>query len=345
MTAATPRTHRITSSEAGQRKGELTGIAEGAENREVRAASPYTRSDGPLPWITVKDVLWALYLYVGRPLSGASLPNPHLILRVAEPVFQILSAPQKGEVLPKLAAAFGPETPRPILKAMARSYIANAVRQAVDDLMLARGDAHMRCLSFQGREYLDTALAGGNGVLLVAMHWHAGRAALRYLASIGYPVMSIRNGQPSDRRMGRIGRRFLQPRYVDFLHEVIRDEVFVQDRECTLKALGRLRSGGIVNIHIDAPFSRNLITVPFLGRTRRFPTGALHLARISGCSVLPMIALGCTQSLEIRIEHPLPLDRSLPAGEFCQSHLLALIRILETQVREHPDQWELWTRL
>jgi len=58
-----------------------------------------------------------------------------------------------------------------------------------------------------------------------------------------------------------------------------------------------------------------------------------------------MCALGHAQALEILIGPPLPLDYSLDAESFCQTHLPALVRILESYVLEHPDQWELWTKL
>jgi lauroyl/myristoyl acyltransferase len=298
-----------------------------------------------LPWITLKDVLWALYLCPGAWVSRKSLPVLYRILRGVEPVFQLLAARHRKVVTERLALAFGPGMSPSTLDAVARRFIANAVRRAGDDLALLREDAQVRCRSFSGREHLESARAAGKGVLLVSLHWYAGRASNRYLADLGHPVMSVRNEEPEDRFMGRLGRRSLQPRYIRLLHDVIRDEVFIQDRECSLKILRRLRSGGIVDIYLDAAFSRHVIERSFLGRPRRFPAGVLHLARNCGCAVLPKVALGHVDSLEIRIDPPLPLDRGLPVEEFCEAHLPGLIRILESHVLEYPDQWELWTRL
>ncbi len=299
--------------------------------------------DPDIPWITLKDLFWALYLYPGHWLAGNPLRN--LTQRAAQLVFQACANAQKKDAMHNLVTAFGADTPAPDLRHLARSFIANSVRRSFDDFSLARDEATLRCLSFTGREHLDAALAAGKGVLLASLHWFAGRAGNRYLASIGYPVLSIRNGEPRDKRMGRLGRRFLQPRYVRFLHEVIRDEVFIQDRECTLKILARLRSGGIVNILLDAAFSQQAMRLPFLGRMRRFPMGPLHLARISGCAVIPMLTLGHAEALEIRIGPPLEIDRGLDADTLCRARLPELVGILESQVLANPDQWELWTRI
>jgi KDO2-lipid IV(A) lauroyltransferase len=302
-------------------------------------------SEQPLPWIKVKDLLWFLYLYPARWVSRTAPPTLKLFLQLIEPAFQVFSAPRRHEVERKLAVAFGPATPPPRIKAIARRFVANFVWRAGDDLMLLRDPPPVHCRSFRGREHLDAALAAGKGVLLVSLHWYAGRAANRYLETAGYPVLTVRNEEPPDELMGRLGRRFLQPRYIRLLHDVIRDEVFIQDRECSLKILSRLRIGGIVDLHLDPPFSRRLIEHPFLGEPLQFPVGFFHLARNSGSAVLPMLVRGCAQDLEIRIAPPLPLDRSLPFDEFCLAHLSPLVRIFESYVLEYPDQWELWTRL
>ena len=306
-----------------------------------RPCSPPAKSR--IPWITIKDLLWLLYLYPGRWLARLGVLK--LIQRAAETMFQIIARPRKPEVMRRLVPAFGPAAPLPDLQSVADRFIANAVRQVFDDLALAQTEGFVHCHAFKGREHLDAALKAGKGVLLAGLHWYAGRAGNRYLTSLGYPVMSVRNEEPLDKRMGRVGRRLFQPRYVRFLHEVIRDEVFIQDRECSLKILARLRKGGIVHVLLDAFLSQQNLEVPFLGQTRLFPAGPLHLARISGCAVLPMCALGHAQALEILIGPPLPLDYSLDAESFCQTHLPALVRILESYVLEHPDQWELWTKL
>jgi len=303
------------------------------------------RSAAPLPWITSKDFFWLLYLYPGRWVSRISNKLLRVLLWCVGPVFQRISMPAQQVLEKRLATAFGTQMPVDARKQTARNYISNSIRRLADDLALANGNAHMNCRSFVGREHLDSALAAGRGIILTSLHWHSTRVALRHLKNMGYPVMVVRNRYPRDRRMGRLGQKFLQPRYIELLHKVIQDEVYIQDPECSLKILARLRANGIVNIHLDVPFSRQLLNHSFLRQTMAFPVGPLHIARISGCAVLPLLTIGHSGSLEIQIGQPFIFDRSLPAEEYCLRHLPAISQTFELYVSQYPDQWELWIKL
>ncbi len=311
--------------------------------QERQIPTPYIQSSKQLPLIAIKDILWMVYLYPGRFLARAP-KILNLCLKISQPVIQLFMKPLRNELAHHFLTAFGPEKTYSACDSLAGKYIANDVRRIGDDLLLELGNAPVRCIAFHGRKHLDDALAAGNGVLLVGVHWMAERVALRHLMNIGYPVMSVRNQEPPDKYMGRLGRKFLQPRYVRFLHNVIRDEVFIQDRECSLKILGRLRSNGIVSLLIDAPFSQEVMKLPFIGKTRNVPTGALHLARISSCSVLPMIATGNANGLEIKIHPPLVFDYSIPKEEFCRRYMPVITKILELSVLRYPDQYDCWIK-
>jgi len=321
-------------------KGDATTVMAGG-----KVVPPWAAKRRRVPFVTVKDLLWAIYLYPLRWLVAGSPRATRGLAQVATPMFRLLSTRRAAEVRARLTNELGVGLTDAESDVLARRYIANAVRRALDDLDLANDREEPICRAFRGREFLDEALAGRRGVLLVSFHWYAERAAKRYLAKAGYPVLSVRSQDPHDPRASRLGKRLLQPRYIRFLHEVLRDEVFAEDPECSLKILRRLRSGGITDIHIDAQYTRDLARVPFLGRDRSFPTGPLRLARVAGCPVLPMAATGHLRSLEIRIDPPLPLDYTLSSEELCRESMPVLLRAIEGHVREYPDQWELWTRL
>ena len=142
-----------------------------APDQKPPATLKHASSGRPLPWITVKDIFWALYLCPARWVSRISLPILNLFLRLIEPAFQVFSVPRRDEVARNLAVAFGPGTSPAVLEAIARRFVANFVWRAGDDLMLLRDPPPLRCRSFQGREHLDTALAAGKGVLLASLHW------------------------------------------------------------------------------------------------------------------------------------------------------------------------------
>lgn len=295
------------------------------------------------PLFSAKDLLWLLYLYPVRScVRRLPVSFVQSCTERAMPIFHLLLRGARKHLERELAAKLG--VTAELTRSIAGRFLANAVRRLRDDLivdkLLAAG--RLRPVQITGLDSLESARRAGRGVMVVSGHFYATRLAKRYLAEIGYPMLSVRHGAPPDQQMGRLGSKWLQKRYVDFLHGVIRDEVFIQDPECTLKIFARLRSGGLVHVHIDAPFSRDEMRVPFLGQRRRFPTGFLRIVRLSGCAVVPMLCLGDSSGFVIRFEEPVRLIDGTTHQEFAAHNLPPLVRWLEQQIREHPDQWDAW---
>jgi lauroyl/myristoyl acyltransferase len=341
----TPKAQPIRTSQAGPPEPAFRHFPDHSPGVADSQAPPQSKPGARLPLVTPKDLCWFAYLYPGRWAARISRGLLRLLLGIADPIFRCISRPAQREMAKGLATAFGGQMPLQERHRIVHRYVSNAIRRAGDDLLMGEGRERVNCRSFDGREHLDTALASGKGVLLISMHWYASRIARRYMALLGYPVMAVRNRYPPDMRMGYLGRKLLKPKYVELLHKVIQDEVFIQDPECSLKILGRLRANGIVDIHYDSHFSKQMLERSFLGHAESFPAGPLHLARISGCAVLPMLAVGHAGSLEIQIGRPFILDRNLPGEEYCRKYMPVLAQAMEAHVRRYPDQWELWTRL
>ena len=217
----------------------------------------------------------------------------------------------------------------------------------IDDLIMDRllADGRQVHVRLCGRGNLDRVLAAGKGAIVVSGHFYATRLAKRYLAKIGYPMLTVRNQIPIDPAAGRLGRRFLEPRYVNFLHGVIRDEVFIQDEECSFKIFKRLQLGGLVNIHFDAPYSQITAAYPFLGRRDTFSAGFLRIAKLSGCAVIPMLCVGNSEDLTIAFDEPVSLEATSNKDQLVATNMPKLVKILETQILEHPDQWESWIHI
>ncbi|OHE78422.1 MAG: hypothetical protein A2107_08515 [Verrucomicrobia bacterium GWF2_62_7] len=296
----------------------------------------------------MKDILWFLYLYPLRMLVSP-LPSRSLyrIGRALEPIFRLVARKKRIRASRRMAVAFGTEATADFISSVSRRYVSNAVYRALDDLtmMHPKASAAIEPPEIHGLEHLMNAVAAGRGVILTSGHFYANRLAKYHLAKLGYPIVSTRNGQPPDGWMGRFGARFLQRRYIEFLHGIIGEEIFIQDPECSLKIFKRLRAGGIVNVHIDANFSEKRVLIPFLGVPRSFATGLLEIARLSGCAVIPLLCLGNQIASSITFGEPVVLAPSQSREEFVKQNLPGLARKLEEQILEHPDQWEVWVRL
>lgn len=294
-------------------------------------------------YITVKDLFWLIYLYPVR-WCAALLP-PTVFVRAGmllDPVCRLLAGKTSRRIEPILKTALGISDRESRL--IARRFFRSSLRRSLDDLVIDRlaKRGQWSCKEMRGLENLERASAGGRGVILVTGHFHATRLVKRYLAEQGYPVLSIRNGEPPDRAAGVLGLRWLQPRYVRLLGEVIRDEVMLQDRELTLKVMRRLRNGGIVNVHLDTIYSVETLTHPFLGLNWSFPAGFLRIAAACGAAIVPMSCHGDCSGFSVCFEPEHVLREAGDAGQVARLNLPDLISRLECQVRAHPDQWDAW---
>lgn len=298
--------------------------------------------------VSAKDLLWLVYLYPLRWLvRGIGPRSSYTLGRVIEPLFQAIASGRRKEALAWMREALPPQASPDALDRISRSFVSNAVFRALDDLHLTNPAVVERLPDpqIQGRPHLDAALAAGNGVLLISGHFYANRLGKRLLGRMGFPVLSVRNGRPPDFWMGHFGRKWLQPRYIQFLHSVIGDEVFIDDPQCSLKIFQRLRSGGLVNVHVDVGFATDVRRTQLLGRSRRFGTGLLEIIRLSGCAVLPMLCLGNLRHCAIRLGPPLELAAAESRQGFADANISRITNMLEEMIREKPEEWELWKRL
>jgi Kdo2-lipid IVA lauroyltransferase/acyltransferase len=296
----------------------------------------------------VKDLLWLVYLFPARLLAGLLGPRVLYALgRMAEPLFQWSVRKQRREARRRMQLAFGASFTPDEIEDLLRRFVANAIPRAVDDLCLAQPDAVKRMPPphVEGLDYLRAALAAGRGVLLLSGHFYANRVAKSHLRSMGFPVLTLRNAVPSDRWMGRLGESAIQRRYLEFLHGVMGELVFIQDPQCALKIFRRLREGGMVNALFDAAFSSHALEAPFLGSRKAFATGLLEIARLSGCAVVPMLCTGNQRHCRIEFREALPMQAAANRQEYAAANLTRLVAILEEMIRRQPDEYELWSRL
>jgi lauroyl/myristoyl acyltransferase len=299
------------------------------------------------PLIRLKDVAWLIYLYPARWLA-LFLPLSWFCA-VADWAAALgsrcLRGPKK-RLLARLAVAFETNPADPRLRDIARQYFRNAILRFADDLLMDRlfRERRLRNVEITGLENLTRALSAGKGAVLAGGHFFASRLAKRYLAEIGYPSLSVRNLHPRDRWAGKLGTHLLQKRYVALISSVLGDEVFLQDPECSLKMVARLRSGGLIDCYVDAALSREVAYCQFLGQQARFPLGILHVARLAGSPLVPLHCLGNSRSLRIAFGSPILVEDQPDRSGFAEANLAGLVRFLEERIKKFPTEWDLWIR-
>jgi lauroyl/myristoyl acyltransferase len=227
---------------------------------------------------------------------------------------------------------------------IAGRFLANSTIRMLDDLALSWPSfpKKLRCSGIQGLEHLERGRSAGKGVILLTAHFCAIRVARRYLATIGHPMLTVRDQTQRGDWWGRFGRRILEPRRMEFLDAIIGESVCLQDRECALKILRRLRSGGLVNIHFDGDSGTRTTPWTFLGTRRLFSTGIFDLVRLSGCAVVPMLCLGRISAFRIILFPKLEIVQAPGRDEFIGANLPAFVRTIEEQVLGYPEEWEQW---
>lgn len=296
-----------------------------------------------LPLVTPNDLLWLLYLYPIRWLARVT-PRRFLygIGRMADPLVQFHARKRKAKAIPWIAQACR-TTPDRARKIASRS-LSNNLFRTLDDLLLLRrkSETMLRCERLDGIHHLESAIARGKGVILLVGHFCANRIAVRYLAKRGYPVLSVHNRRPANVAEGRLGSRFLQPRSIELQKLAYADHVYIQDRDCSLTIMRRLRAGGLAVLQMDGRAGTNPIEQPFLGRPWRVPSGIFEIVRLSDCAVVPMLCLGRSDGFRIRFDPMLDIVRVASREAFASVNLPQFLTVVERQITGNPEEWRLW---
>jgi len=308
--------------------------------REPVASEPAPSVDG-VPLLTVDDFLWFLYLY---PLRVLAALVPQGFLYSFGRLFQFRARKRSDMAARRIFAAPCAGIERDQVPQIAHKFLANSAIGMLDDLVLSWPSfpRRLRCNGIQGIEHLERANSAGRGVILLTAHFCATRVAKRYLATVGHPTLTVRDQIERGDWWGRFGRRVLEPRRMEFLNAIIGESVYIQDRECTLQILRRLRSGGLVSIHFDAQSGTRTAPWSFLGAPRRFSTGIFDLVRLSGCAVVPMLCLGRSSAFRIVFGPMLNVVQVPGRDEFIRANLPAFVQTIEKQVLDYPEEWCQW---
>ena len=291
----------------------------------------------------VTDLFWLLYLYPLR-LISLLLPPAGLyrIGKLAGPLVRFQSRKTRKRAARRILSVLPGATPAGAAR-IAEQCVSHEMRHKLDDLVL-QGPARAtlpQAATVDGIQHLDRALAAGKGVILLTTHFFGVRMAMAHLTKIGYAPLRVQNQGVRGASEGAL-QYGLRQRHRSVRSRGVGDVVYVQDPECGLKILQRLRSGGLVQMHIDSRHAKTTVEGRFFGVPRRFTAGVFDLVRLSGCAVIPTLCLGDGDGVDIRFDPILNVERADSREEFVNANLRAFTEVLERQVAAHPEQWRLW---
>ena len=220
------------------------------------------------------------------------------------------------------------------IEAVARRSLRNFFRCCIETLVAidASNDELRDRIALVGREYLDAALAKGNGVVLLSAHLGNFFLVGLRLALEGHPSFVLVN-QPRDGRFAEL--------MDDYRLQVRQRTIHARPRRDALRELrGVLRQNQVVVMIADEFRQGSGIEVPFFGGNVIARRGPVTLALRTGAAIVPAcLVRQANDSLKLIIEPELELDRSGKGSAQITENTVRMTQWLERTVRAYPDQW------
>jgi phosphatidylinositol dimannoside acyltransferase len=212
-----------------------------------------------------------------------------------------------------------------------------------DIFRLALPERDLGRVRVSGLEHIGAALVQGHGAILLENSLFGQRhLATQVLFARGISVHQVHQsthlGGLSAPGETEARVRLIQP----YLEE--REKRFVEEIIClyennslafTRRLAEVLQRNQVLCLSGEGQFSARPIWLTFLGFQRKFATGAISLARMTGAPVLPMYCWReASDHMQLRIEPPLTL----------QAGMQSYVEQLEMYVRRNPGQYRGWHR-
>jgi len=213
------------------------------------------------------------------------------------------------------------------------------------------GPAGLERAESNGLDRVEAAQHRGKGVILVESSFFGYRTiAKQILRRHGIAAHQVHverhlggfQGGPDTLAVRRVIRPYFERRERPFLAGIIRLPASAS-LAYTRQLFHLLRLNEVVCISGDGQTGQQHVLLPFLGRTRRFTTGVISLARLSGAPLLPMF---CVRNGDgeacLTIEPALHLMKGLSRERGLAEGMAQYARLLEQYIRRYPGQYRAW---
>lgn len=237
----------------------------------------------------------------------------------------------RAAVMSNQRHALGVEALQIEVEAKSRQVFRYLIRNYFDQFRLARLHAEdlERLVTVHGGEYVDQALAGGKGLVIVTAHFGAPEVVGQVLAVRGYPTTMV--------------VEHIQPEEIFQLMTRLRGSKGIQIIPIDRPLLGlfrALRRNTIVGLVGDRDISRSGIWLPFLGDETRMADGAVQLARRTGA---PLMVAFCRRLPDNRYyavgRAPFYVADSGNFEHDVRTATERLVNEMESFIRAMPEQW------
>lgn len=186
-------------------------------------------------------------------------------------------------------------------------------------------------VEIENREYLEEAVARGNGVVFLTAHignWEWLGAAL---SMTGFPMTSVIKRQPNDQHT----------RLLNEYRERVGIEIFARGTAELVGAAKAMKKGKILGFLADQDAGVDGIFLDFFGKPASTPLGPAVFARKFKAPVMPVFIVHKPDysGHRVLIYPPLEYENTGDEKENLRQLTLKMTQLLEEVIREHPDEW------
>ena len=186
-------------------------------------------------------------------------------------------------------------------------------------------------VEIENREYLEEAVARGNGVVFLTAHignWEWLGAAL---SMTGFPMTSVIKRQPNDQHT----------RLLNEYRERVGIEIFARGTAELVGAAKAMKKGKILGFLADQDAGVDGVFLDFFGKPASTPLGPAVFARKFKAPVMPVFIVHKPDysGHRVLIYPPLEYENTGDEKENLRQLTLKMTQLLEEVIREHPDEW------
>jgi lauroyl/myristoyl acyltransferase len=259
---------------------------------------------------------------------------------VAKVYYYVFSRNDKLALRDNLRMVIGKDADKEILDAHVLKIFINFAKHVVDFFNLQKSTKEQigKCIQVEGRHHLDEAVLQGKGVILLAAHlgsWELGGAAV---AALGYPV----NALILEHKDKRINDFFIGQRERSDVKGI---PTGMQVKQC----FRVLKAKEMLAIVVDKDYNGSNEYVEFFGEKTYMPKGAAVMALKTGS---PIVVTSMIRKEDdtfcLKMEKQILYEGTGHRDADVKSIMRKYLEIIETHIKECPDQWyafeELWKR-
>jgi KDO2-lipid IV(A) lauroyltransferase len=240
---------------------------------------------------------------------------------------------QRKIALESLSIAFGKNKSSQQIKQIVKDCFIFMAKAGLELVFLMEKPALIRKnVEMVGKEYLDTALSKGKGVVLVSAHFGNFPLMMAKLSLEGYKTAGIMRFMRDER-----AERFFMAKRTKLGIKTI----YSQPRKvCVENSIRTLRANELIFIPLDQNFGTGGVFVDFFGQKAATATGPVVLAKRTNATILPcFIVRQPDDTHKIIFEPPLTLEEGRTNQETIAINVQRLTNVIETYIRRYPAEW------